>query len=149
VIGKSIGPKIVPAGSLKMDENGVFDMELKLRVNGTERCKSNYQSIYHTHPKTGAKQAWSFPRLISFLGQNNISVHPGYIIGSGTIGNGCIAEFMAKIDPQTGEEKEPALYPWLKDADVVELEAQGLGILENKVRVVSSEHASKQYAGVK
>ena len=149
VIGKSIGPKIVPANKLKMDENGAFDLEMKLRVNGTERSKSNYQSIYHTHPKTGAKQAWTFPRLISFLGQNNITVHPGYILGSGTIGNGCIAEFMAKIDPKTGAEVEPARYPWLKDADVVELEVEGIGNLENKVRVVTSDHASKQYAGVK
>jgi 2-keto-4-pentenoate hydratase/2-oxohepta-3-ene-1,7-dioic acid hydratase in catechol pathway len=149
VIGKSIGPKIVPASKLKMDENGVFDLPMTLRVNGKERCKSNYNSLYHTHPKTGAKQAWSFPRLISFLGQHNIAVQPGYIIGSGSIGNGCIAETMAKMDPNTGEEIEPALYPWLKDADVVELEAEGIGILENKVRVISSEHASKQYAGVK
>lgn len=144
VIGKSFGPKIVPASELKMDENGVFDLEMKLRVNGKERTKSNYQTIYHTHPTTKAKQAWSFPRLISFLGQQNISMHPGYILGSGTIGNGCIAEFMAKIDPKTGQEIEPAVYPWLIDADVVELEVEGIGILENKVRVTS-----KEYAGVK
>jgi 2-keto-4-pentenoate hydratase/2-oxohepta-3-ene-1,7-dioic acid hydratase in catechol pathway len=149
VIGKSIGPKIVPAAKLKMDQNGVFDLQMTLKVNGQERSKSNYSSIYHTHPTTGKKQAWSFPRLMHFLGQQNITIYPGYIIGSGTIGNGCIAEFMAKVDPKTGQEIEPARYPWLKDGDMVEMEVEGIGVLENKVRVVSSEHASKEYASIK
>jgi fumarylacetoacetate (FAA) hydrolase len=149
VIGKSIGPKIVSVASLKCDEKGVFDLEMILRVNGQERSRTNFQSLYHTHPKTGTKQAWSFPRLMHFLGEQNITLHPGYVLGSGTVGNGCIAEFMAKVDPQTGAEIEPARYPWLKDGDVVELEVEGIGILENKVRVISSERASKEYASVK
>ncbi|HEY9784167.1 MAG TPA: fumarylacetoacetate hydrolase family protein, partial [Candidatus Obscuribacterales bacterium] len=84
-----------------------------------------------------------FPRILSWLGQQNIAVHPGYVIGSGTIGNGCIAEFTAKIDPKSGQEVEAAKYPWLKDGDVVTMEAKGIGILENTVKVVS-----KEYAGV-
>ena len=142
VIGKSFGPKLVPASSFKMDENGVIDMEMILRVNGQERSRSNYQTIYHKHPKTGEKQAWSFPRVMEWLGQQNIAVQPGYIIGSGTIGDGCIAEFSAKLDPKTGAELQPATYPWLKDGDVITMEAAGIGVLENKVRV-------KEYAAVK
>ncbi|HEY9712882.1 MAG TPA: fumarylacetoacetate hydrolase family protein [Chroococcales cyanobacterium] len=142
VIGKSFGPKLVPASSFKMDENGVFDAEMILRINGEERSRSNYNTIYHTHPKTGAKGAWSFPRVLHFLGQHNITVKPGYVIGSGTVGNGCIAEFSAKLDPKTGAELEPALYPWLKDGDLITMEVQGIGVLENRVRV-------KEYAQVK
>lgn len=149
VIGKSIGPRIVPVCELQQDDKGVFDLEMTLKFNGKERSKSNFQSLYHVHPQTGAKQAWSFPRLMQFLGSQNISLYPGYILGSGTIGNGCIAEFMAKVDAKTGQELEPALYPWLKDGDVVEFEAEGIGTLVNKVRVVSSEHAPKEYANVK
>lgn len=85
-----------------------------LRVNGEERSRSNYQTLYHTHPQSGEKSAWSFPRVMAFLGRQNISVKPGYILGSGTVGDGCIAEFSAKIDPKTGAELEPAVYPWLK-----------------------------------
>ena len=144
IIGKSIGPKFVRASEFKMDENGVFDMETSLRFNGEERAKSNYNTIYHTHPTSGQKAAWSFPRIFTFLGHQNIMVHPGYFFGSGTIGNGCIAEFMAKVDPTTGAEIQPAKYPWLKDGDVVTMEAQGLGVLESKVRV-----NAKQYAAVK
>ncbi len=137
IIGKSFGPKLVKASELDMDENGVLNMEMILSVNGEERNRSNYNTLYHTHPTSGAKQAWSFPRIIAWLGKQNISVHAGYVIGSGTVGSGCIAEFSAKIDPKSGEQLQPAKYGWLSDGDVVRMEATGIGVLENKVRVPS------------
>lgn len=63
-------------------------------------------------------------------------------MGSGTVGNGCIAEFAAKVDPETGKELSPAGFPWLKDGDVVAMEVEGIGKLENKVEI-------KSYAAVK
>jgi 2-keto-4-pentenoate hydratase/2-oxohepta-3-ene-1,7-dioic acid hydratase in catechol pathway len=142
IIGKSIGPKFVRASEYKLDENGVFDMEMTLRVDGVERSKSNYNTLYHTHPTSGKRAAWSFPRILSWLGQQNIAVHPGYLIGSGTVGNGCIAEFMAKVDANTGKELAPATLAWLKDGEVVSMEAQGIGTLENKVRLGAKVHAT-------
>ena len=148
IIGNSIGPKLVRASQFKMDENGVFSMPLTLKVNGQERSRSNYETIYHIHPGTGKKQAWSFPRIMSWLGQQNIAIHPGYIIGSGTVGNGCIAEFMAKVDRKTNTEIEPATHPWLKDGDLVTMEAEGIGTLENKVKM-TADALAKQYASIK
>ncbi len=141
VIGKSFGPKAVPVSEFKMDENGVLDIDMILTVNGQERSRSNYNTIYHSHPATQQKAAWAFPRIMSWLGQQNITLHEGYIIGSGTVGNGCIAEFCAKVDPSSGQELQPALYPWLKEGDVVRMEAQGIGVLENKVRIAAQEYA--------
>jgi fumarylacetoacetate (FAA) hydrolase len=140
IIGNSIGPKLVKGSAVKMDENGVPFMELTLKVNGEERCRSNYQSLYHEHPEKGEKKAWSFPRLFAWLGSENIGLKPGYLIGSGTVGNGCIAEFSAKVDPATGAEITPAKYGWLKDGDVVTMEAEGIGVLENKVRIKALAH---------
>lgn len=147
IIGKTIGPAFVPASKFKMDENGVFSMELILKFNGQERMRTNYETIYHTHPVTGKRQAWSFPKIMSWLGQQNIAMEPGYLIGSGTVGNGCIGEFMAKLDPKTGAVLEPATYPWLKDGDTVSMEAQGIGILESSVKIVSS--SAKECASIK
>jgi 2-keto-4-pentenoate hydratase/2-oxohepta-3-ene-1,7-dioic acid hydratase in catechol pathway len=135
IIGKSCGPKIVPAAALKMDEFGVFDMAMRLKVNGQVRCDTNYQTLYHVHPKTNQKAAWSFPRILQFLGQQNIAVHKGYWIGSGTVGDGCIAEFSAKIDPASAAVLKPAVYPWLKDGDQVEMEVDGIGTLASTVRL--------------
>jgi 2-keto-4-pentenoate hydratase/2-oxohepta-3-ene-1,7-dioic acid hydratase in catechol pathway len=135
IIGKSIGPRLVPASELNLDDNGVFDFPMRLRVNGEERCNSNFQSLYHTHPKTGKRAAWSFPRLFKFMGDHNIAVQPGYLIGSGTVGDGCIGEFSAKIDPSTGAVLSPARYEWLKDGDTIELDAEGIGTLRNTIRL--------------
>lgn len=135
IIGNSIGPKLVPAKDLKMDENGVLDMKLCLKVNDEVRSDTNYNTLYHTHPQTKAKAAWSFPRIMAWLGSQNIPVEAGYMIGSGTVGNGCIAEFAAKMDPETGKELAPAKFGWLKDGDKVSMEAEGIGVLENKVKI--------------
>ncbi|HEY9789290.1 MAG TPA: fumarylacetoacetate hydrolase family protein [Candidatus Obscuribacterales bacterium] len=141
IIGNSFGPKLVPVSEFKMDENGVMDIEMVLTVNGQERNRTNYNTIYHTHPTTQKRAAWNFPRIMAWLGQQNISMHAGYIIGSGTVGSGCIGEFAAKMDAATGKELEPAVYPWLKDGDVVRMEAAGIGVLENKVKVLKHEFA--------
>ncbi|MBX3074432.1 fumarylacetoacetate hydrolase family protein [Candidatus Obscuribacterales bacterium] len=143
VIGNSIGPKLVAAKDIKMDEHGVLEMEMVLTVNGEERSRTNANTLYHTHPETKLKAAWSFPRIMAWLGQQNIGIEPGYIIGSGTVGNGCIAEHSAKIDPETNKEIEPAKYGWLKDGDVVRMEVEGIGVLENKVKIKQLA-ASKQ-----
>ncbi|MBU6452871.1 MAG: fumarylacetoacetate hydrolase family protein [Cyanobacteria bacterium REEB67] len=143
VTGKSIGPKLVKASDIKMDENGVMSMAMKLSINGQLRSESNYETLYHTHPTSGEKAAWSFPRIFTFLGKQNIAVQPGYLFGSGTVGSGCIAEFMAKVDPTTGVEIAPATLPWLKDGDVVTMEVEGIGVLENKVAIKELSLAGK------
>jgi 2-keto-4-pentenoate hydratase/2-oxohepta-3-ene-1,7-dioic acid hydratase in catechol pathway len=141
VIGKTFGPKLVPVSEFKMDENGVMDIEMVLSLNGEERNRTNYNTIYHTHPTSQKQACWNFPRIMSWLGQQNITMHAGYIIGSGTVGSGCIAEFTAKIDAASGKEVAPAIYPWLKDGDVVRMEAAGIGVLENRVKVLQHEFA--------
>ncbi|MDO8528207.1 MAG: fumarylacetoacetate hydrolase family protein [Deltaproteobacteria bacterium] len=120
IIGTSIGPKLVPASQFKFDDNGVPDIPMKLTINGAVRSESNYNTVY-----------WSFPKILAFLGRENIGVWAGDIIGSGTVGSGCIAEFSAKV--VDGKEVEPAKYPWLKDGDEIILEAEGIGALKNNI----------------
>jgi fumarylacetoacetate (FAA) hydrolase len=59
---------------------------------------------------------WS--SLVSTAGRNTV-LRPGDIIGSGTVGTGCIAEH--------GDGR------WLQRGDVVELEIEGIGVLRNRV----------------
>lgn len=137
IIGKTFGPKLVHASELPMDENGVMNLEMILTINGEVRNKTNYNTLYHKHPVSGETRAWSFPRIFAWLGQQNIMLHEGYVIGSGTVGSGCIAEFSAKVDPKNGDTIDPAKYPWLKDGDVIGMEVEKIGKLESKVRVPS------------
>jgi 2-keto-4-pentenoate hydratase/2-oxohepta-3-ene-1,7-dioic acid hydratase in catechol pathway len=141
IIGNSIGPKLVPVADFTFDEMGVMDMKMVLCVNGEQRNSTNYSTIYHNNPQTGERSAWSFPRLMTWLGRQNIAMQSGYLLGSGTVGSGCIAEFGPRLEPGTGKELAPAKYPWLKEGDVVRMEADGIGVLENRVTVLSHEYA--------
>jgi fumarylacetoacetate (FAA) hydrolase len=78
------------------------------RVNGEERSRGNLRDLHH---------GWD--ALLAQASRNTV-LRPGDIIGSGTVGNGCIFEH--------GDGR------WLQRGDVVELEIEGIGVLRNTVR---------------
>jgi len=78
-------------------------------VNGREYSRGNAKEMY-----------WTFAEMIAHASRNTL-LRPGDLIGSGTVGTGCIMEF-----PE-------GTYPWLQPGDVVRLEIEGLGVLENMV----------------
>jgi fumarylacetoacetate (FAA) hydrolase len=77
------------------------------RVNGEERSRGDLGSMYHPWEALMAQAARS------------TVLRPGDIIGSGTVGGGCILEH--------GDGR------WLRSGDVVELEIEGIGVLRNTV----------------
>jgi fumarylacetoacetate (FAA) hydrolase len=62
-----------------------------------------------------------FPKIIAHASRD-ADLFPGDLIGSGTVGTGCIWEL--------GPENTGG---WLKPNDVVELEIERLGVLRNRV----------------
>ena len=111
----SLGPAIVTPDELadKQSGEGVelrYDLEMVARVNGEERSRGNFEDIH-----------WTFPQMIARASQD-VYLYPGEVIGSGTVGTGCLLELGAEADED-----------WLKPGDVVELEIEGLGILRNQV----------------
>ena len=99
----SLGPVVVTP-----DEFDGSAGEMVARVNGEERSRGNLSSLYHPWPRI-LEQAARNTRLL-----------PGEVIGSGTVGSGCILEH--------GDGR------WLQRGDVVELEVEGIGVLRNTVR---------------
>ena len=63
---------------------------------------------------------WTFAQMIE-RASRNVTLEPGDVIGSGTVGGGCLLEL--------GEE----VHPWLQPGDEVELEIERLGRLRNVV----------------
>jgi fumarylacetoacetate (FAA) hydrolase len=98
----SIGPVV-----LTPDEFDGTEGEMIARVNGEERSRGNLRDMYHR---------WD--ALLAQAGRNTV-LRPGEIIGSGTVGSGCILEH--------GDGR------WLQRGDVVELEIEGIGVLRNSV----------------
>jgi fumarylacetoacetate (FAA) hydrolase len=60
----------------------------------------------------------SWAAIVEHAGRNT-RLRPGDILGSGTVGTGCILEH--------GDGR------WLERGDVVELEIEGIGVLRNRV----------------
>jgi len=98
----SFGPVVVTPDELDGSEG-----EMIARVNGEERSRGNLSAMYHR---------WD--ALVAQAARNTI-LRPGDLIGSGTVGNGCILE--------QGDGR------WLRRGDVVELEIEGIGVLRNRV----------------
>ncbi|HEU5089010.1 MAG TPA: fumarylacetoacetate hydrolase family protein, partial [Roseiflexaceae bacterium] len=86
-----------------------YDLDMVARVNGVERSRGNFRSIYYTVGQMIARAS------------QNCTLYPGDVFGSGTVGTGCLLEL-------TGGEG-----PWLEPDDEVELEITGLGILRNRI----------------
>jgi fumarylacetoacetate (FAA) hydrolase len=107
----SLGPWLVTPDELESLSlgDGRYDMTMVARVNGVERSRGNFRDIYYT-----------FAQMIA-RASRDASLYPGDVLGSGTVGTGCLLELTA------GEG------PWLEPYDVVELEIAGLGVLKNRV----------------
>jgi len=108
----SLGPWIVTPNEFGRRETGrpgVYDSAMVARVNGQERSRGNWMDIHY-----------SFGELIARASEG-VQLFPGDVIGSGTVGTGCLLEITK------GEG------PWLKKGDVVELEIENIGILKNRV----------------
>jgi fumarylacetoacetate (FAA) hydrolase len=108
----SLGPWVVTPDELKEKATGrpgVYDMQMVARVNGQERSRGNWKDMHY-----------SFGELIERASAETWLM-PGDVIGSGTVGTGCLLELTR------GEG------PWLEPGDVVELEVERVGVLANQV----------------
>ncbi|CRK83708.1 fumarylacetoacetate hydrolase family protein [Neobacillus massiliamazoniensis] len=104
----SIGPWIVTKEDLEPLRAGKgYDISMKARVNGVLLSEGNMKDIYY-----------SFAEMIE-RASRGVTLYPGEILGSGTVGTGCILEL--------GED----VHRWLEPGDVVELEVDHLGVLNN------------------
>ncbi len=109
----SLGPWIATPDELadkSTGRPGIYNLTMKARINGQERSSGNWTDMYY-----------SFGDLIARASQSTY-LYPGDVIGSGTVGTGCLLELTKGQGP------------WLQPGDVVELEVEGLGVLRNQVQ---------------
>lgn len=86
-----------------------FDVKMSARINGETICEGNYKTAY-----------WTFAQMIK-RASDNVTLLPGDILGSGTVGWGSLIE------------NNFSVHRPLEPGDQVELEIEGIGVLSNKV----------------
>ncbi|MCS7047604.1 MAG: fumarylacetoacetate hydrolase family protein [Gemmataceae bacterium] len=107
----SLGPELVTLDALSdVYRDGRLHLEMTATVNGRVYSRGNAGTMY-----------WSWPQLLAHASRDTC-LRPGDVLGSGTVGSGCILE----LTPE-------AVGGWLKPGDVVELWIERLGVLRNHV----------------
>ena len=118
-----LGPYLVTTDELlgnvvNEDDNGCnYNLEMTCSVNGKLLSKGNLKDM-----------AWSFEKIIERVSYG-ATIYPGDIIGSGTVGTGCLLE----INGTTKLKHSNFTEMWLKENDVVEMEIENLGKITNKI----------------
>jgi 2-keto-4-pentenoate hydratase/2-oxohepta-3-ene-1,7-dioic acid hydratase in catechol pathway len=106
----SIGPWIVTKDELEPLKQGKgYNLSMEARVNGVLLSCGNLRDIHY-----------SFGEMIERAARG-VTLYPGEMIGSGTVGTGCILELGQKV------------HPWLVPGDQVEFKIDYLGILRNRI----------------
>jgi fumarylacetoacetate (FAA) hydrolase len=116
----SLGPYIVTPDELSdrsTGRPGVYDLKMKARVNGKEYSSGNWKDLHY-----------SFGEMIA-RASHDVYLLPGEVLGSGTVGTGCLLELTQ------------AQGPWLQPGDTVELEVEKLGVLRNVVSEIDRKQS--------
>jgi fumarylacetoacetate (FAA) hydrolase len=107
----SLGPHMIPLEELRdCYHNGRLKLDMSASINGKVVSRGNASSMY-----------WTWPQLLAHASRDT-RLMPGDVIGSGTVGSGCILELTPAV---TGG--------WLKPNDVIQLEIERIGVLENRI----------------
>jgi fumarylacetoacetate (FAA) hydrolase len=112
-----LGPVLVTLDELlpltqKTPKGLVFNMGMRGFVNGKQLSSGNVNQMN-----------WTFSQILE-RASYGVDLYPGDVIGSGTVGTGCLLEL-------NGSKITDNL--WLKPGDAVVMEIDGLGRLENTI----------------
>ena len=118
----SFGPYIITKDKLKdkriKSKFGYkYDLNMSAFINNKKVSEDNSKNMH-----------WTFAQIVSHI-STGTTIYPGDVIGSGTCATGCLLE----INLTNKTDK------WLKLNDVVRLEIEGLGKLENKIKLEKTD----------
>jgi fumarylacetoacetate (FAA) hydrolase len=126
-----IGPWLVTPDELEQYKvaakpghtGNAYNLEMKCVVNGKQVSAGNM-----------ADMDWTFAEIIERAAYG-CDVLPGDVIGSGTVGTGCLLELNG-TGVLNNADYEPQ---WLQPGDLVEMEITGLGMLGNIIEKTHSD----------
>lgn len=110
----SLGPWLVTPDELEpfRTERG-YDLPMTAEVNGRRYSAGSWSDLY-----------WTFPQMLAYASRGT-TLRPGDVIGSGTVGTGCILE-LSRVHGTDA-------YPWLQPGDDVRLEIGCLGRIDARI----------------
>ena len=125
-----IGPYLVTPDEIKdklIDKGGygsIYDLKMSCFLNNQLVSEGNFKDMN-----------WTFEQIIERVSYG-ATIYPGDIIGSGTVGTGCLLELNGTEKIKDSNYNEV----WLKEGDVVKMKIDKLGEISNKIVSESSDH---------
>ena len=125
-----IGPYLVTPDEIKdklIDKGGhgsIYDLKMSCFLNNQLVSEGNFKDMN-----------WTFEQIIERVSYGT-TIYPGDIIGSGTVGTGCLLELNGTGKIKNSNYNEV----WLKEGDVVKMKIDKLGEISNKIVSESSDH---------
>ena len=115
-----IGPYLVTfdeleSKSIETKFGKKYDLKMSAYLNGELLSQGNAKDM-----------DWTFEEIIE-RASYGVDLFPGDIIGSGTVGTGCLLELNGSRKNIDGKKQ------WLKEGDEIELQIEGLGKITNKI----------------
>lgn len=100
-----------------------WNLKMSCSINGVQVSEGNLSDM-----------DWTFAEIIE-RASYGVTLYPGDIIGSGTVGTGCFLELngTGKLNDENYKEQ------WLQEGDVIEMEVEGLGKLINTIAKEDSD----------
>lgn len=118
----STGPYLITPDELTQYRAGNgYDLAMQVSVNGHTYSTGSWADLY-----------WSFPQMVSYASRGT-TLRTGDIIGSGTVGTGCILE-LSRVHGSHA-------YPWLQAGDQVVVEVAELGAIHSTIMPAAALHA--------
>jgi 2-keto-4-pentenoate hydratase/2-oxohepta-3-ene-1,7-dioic acid hydratase in catechol pathway len=109
----TLGPVLVTADELEpLRQGSSFALEMSVSINGQPFGTDRLDHM-----------AWSFAEMVAYASRGTW-VQPGDVLGSGTCGNGCLAEMWGR----QGRGRPP-----IGPGDVVSMTVEQIGTIENRV----------------
>ena len=125
-----IGPYLVTfdeleSKSIDTDFGKKYDLKMSCYVNGELLSEGNAKDMN-----------WTFAEIIE-RASYGAELYPGDVIGSGTVGTGCLLEINGSRRKENSDYKDQ----WLEEGDQIELQIEGLGKITNKIIKSKSKHS--------
>ena len=125
-----IGPYIVTKDELDTKSIDTpfgkkYDLQMQCFVNGILLSEGNAKDMN-----------WSFAEIIE-RASYGVELFAGDIIGSGTVGTGCLLE----INGTNKRKNANYVEKWLNDGDKITMKIEGLGSITNKIIKSKSNHS--------
>lgn len=128
----TIGPWLVTPDELESykistPKGNQYDLSMKAFHNGKQVSEGNTKDMTYT-----------FAEIIERVSYG-VDIHPGDVIGSGTVGTGCYLELNGTWRREAEEKGSDFTPIWLEDGDDIVLEVAGLGTLSNKIKLSGND----------